>query len=247
MLNFLSSRRFLAIYSGCLTVVFAVTVLAGFSTPSRNASFDQITVHRVNVVEPDGTPRLILSNKASFPGAYIHGKDVPRSDRDSAGMIFINDEGTENGGLIFGGLKDLHNVEHSYGHLSFDRYDQDQVMNIEQNQDGEDRTSGISINDTGDYPITAEMVAEASRFKSMPHGAARAAAFKQLQEKYPPYTNRAYFGRVQDKSIGLTLRDEKGRERLRMIVRPDGMPAIELLDANGKVVNKLMAEPEKVR
>jgi hypothetical protein len=32
-----------------------------------------------------------------------------------------------------------------------------------------------------------------------------------------------------------------------MIVRPDGMPAIELLDANGRVVNKLMAEPEKVR
>jgi hypothetical protein len=243
MVKFLSSRRFLAIYSGCLTIVFAATVLAGFAKPWQSAEFDQITVHRLNVVEPDGTPRLIMSNKASFPGAYLHGKDVPRTDRDSAGMIFINDEGTENGGLIFGGLKDSKNVVHSYGHLSFDRYDQDQVINLEHNQDGDDRSSGISINDTGDYAITPETVAEGSRFKAMPHGAERAEAFRQLQAKYPPYTNRAYLGRVRDKSVGLTLRDEKGRERLRIVVRPDGTPAIEMLDESGRVVNQLAAVP----
>ena len=106
MVRFLSSRRFLAVYSGCMTVVFAVTVLCGFAKPWQSANFDQITVHRIYVVEPDGTMRLFLSDKANFPGAYVHGRDIPRTDRDSAGMIFINDEGTENGGLIFGGLKD---------------------------------------------------------------------------------------------------------------------------------------------
>ncbi len=52
-----SSQRFLAIYSGVLTIVFAVTVLCGFAA-SRSQSFDQLTVHRINFVEPDGTPTL---------------------------------------------------------------------------------------------------------------------------------------------------------------------------------------------
>jgi hypothetical protein len=68
MVDFLSSRRFLAIYSGCLTLVFALTVLAGFARHTQSGSFDQITVHRVNVVEPDGTVRLVISDKAEFPG-----------------------------------------------------------------------------------------------------------------------------------------------------------------------------------
>lgn len=242
MVSFLSSRRFLAAYSGILTLVFAVTMLAGYARPARNAAFDRITVHRIDVVEPDGTPRLIVSNKASFPGAYIHGRDVPRTDRDSAGMIFLDDEGTENGGLIFGGQKDAQGV-HSYGHLSFDRYDQDQTLNLEQNQDADRRNSGLAINDTPDYPITPQYIAEAMRFKSMPDGPERAEALRQLQAKYPPSINRAYFGRDLDKSVGLTLRDGKGRERLRMVVKADGTPEIELLDESGKVANHLAAVP----
>lgn len=234
-------QRFLVVYSGVLTLVFAGTVLMGWKKASANARFDEVTVHRLNVVEPDGTPRLIVSNKANFPGAYLHGKDIPRTDRDSAGMIFINDEGTENGGLIFGGLKDAQG-QHSYGHLSFDRYDQDQVIVMEHNQDGEHKNSGISINDTPGYFITPEVVADTSRFKAMPHGPARAEAYKQLQAKYPPSTNRAYLGREADASVGLTLRDEQGRERLRISVKADGTPAIELLDESGKVVNQLASD-----
>jgi hypothetical protein len=38
----------------------------------------------------------------------------------------MNDEGTEMGGLIFGGQKDSKGEIHHEGHLSFDQYDQDQ-------------------------------------------------------------------------------------------------------------------------
>jgi hypothetical protein len=101
MVSFLSSRRFLAVYSGCLTVLFAVTVFCGFAKPWQSANFDQVTVHRINVVEPDGTVRLILADKAQFPGNYLHGKETRNANRDdSAGLLFVNDEGTEDGGLI---------------------------------------------------------------------------------------------------------------------------------------------------
>ena len=96
------SQRFLAIYSGVLTIVFAITVVCGFAAP-RNATFDQINVHRINFVEPDGTPRLIISDRAEFPGTFMRGKEYPRPDRrDAAGMLFMNDEASEMGGLIWG-------------------------------------------------------------------------------------------------------------------------------------------------
>jgi hypothetical protein len=247
MVRFLSSRRFLAVYSGVLTAVFAVTILVAAKSPAPNATFDQITVHRINILEPDGTPRLVLSNKAEFPGLYLHGKDNPRSDRDSAGMIFLNDEGTENGGLIFGGAKDKQGVAHGYGHLSFDRYDQDQVINIEQNEDGDQRTSGIAINDVGDYAVTPEFMAEAGRIKAMPHGQARADAWSKFKMKYSGDANRAYLGRGTDKSVGLSLKDQQGRERLRLVVKPDGAPLIQFLDATGKVVNEYTATPHAGR
>jgi hypothetical protein len=83
----LSDPRFLVIYSAVVTIAFAVTLLCGFAT-TRNATFDILTVHRIDFVEPDGTPRLIISNRESFPGAYMRKKEHPRPDRrDAAGML----------------------------------------------------------------------------------------------------------------------------------------------------------------
>jgi hypothetical protein len=129
MTKLFSSPRFLAIYSGVLTITFAVVVLAGFAESRQKQTFDEITVHRINVVEPDGTLRMTISNKAVFPGIVIKGKETPHPDRTTAGMLFFNDEGTENGGLIFGGSKDKDGKVTSYGHLSFDQYEQDQISN----------------------------------------------------------------------------------------------------------------------
>lgn len=48
------------------------------------------------MVEPDGTPRMIISDRASFPGMIVQGKEKPYK-RPFAGMLFYNDEGTETG------------------------------------------------------------------------------------------------------------------------------------------------------
>ena len=39
------------------------------------AAFDTITVHRINVVEPDGTLRIVISNHTSPPSAIRHSKE----------------------------------------------------------------------------------------------------------------------------------------------------------------------------
>src|ERR1700748_2738418 len=104
-----SHPRFLVIYSAVLTVIFFVTTILNFGSrwlqpthvsgaeqkDARDVDFDQITVHRINIVEPDGTPRLIISDKAKFPGGFYKGKEFTRKERQAAGMLFNNDEGTE--------------------------------------------------------------------------------------------------------------------------------------------------------
>jgi hypothetical protein len=54
MTKLASRERFLEIYAGVLTAVFAITVFGGFAE-SRKTAFDEIDVDRINIVEPDGT------------------------------------------------------------------------------------------------------------------------------------------------------------------------------------------------
>jgi hypothetical protein len=44
----------------------------------------------------------------------------------------------------------------------------------------------------------------------MPHGEARAAAYAALIKKYPAMQERGFFGRQQDDSVGISLKDQQG-------------------------------------
>jgi hypothetical protein len=140
------SRSVLFAYSVIATIMFAMVVAGRTSTPS-SATFDQITVRRINLVEPDGTPRLVISNHASFPGMIVHGKERPYP-RPFAGMLFYNNEGTETGGLVFGGHKDSSGqVIDSGVSLTFDRYGApQQIVQLAGIDDAQDRFSGLAIN-----------------------------------------------------------------------------------------------------
>ena len=130
MKKLFASQRFPAIYSGVLTLIFATVVLLG-AAETKKSSFDEINVRRINIVEPDGTLRMVISNKADFPGIIIKGKETPHSNRHTGGVLFFNDEGTENGGLTWGGSKGADGTVTSSGHLSFDQYNQDQDLTID--------------------------------------------------------------------------------------------------------------------
>lgn len=95
-------NRALLVYS----VVVSTALLCGAAAFASSDRFKTIDVERINVREPDGTLRMVISNQANFPGTIARGKEMAHEDRsDSAGMLFFNDEATENGGLIFGGKR----------------------------------------------------------------------------------------------------------------------------------------------
>ena len=116
---------------------------------SRNAKFDEITVQRIKVVEPDGTLRMVISNKAKLPGVIVHGKEEHQEDRPYAGMLFYNNEGSENGGLVFGGHKNGQGeVVESGGSLSFDKYDASQIVQLAGVDDKEDKFAGLAVGES---------------------------------------------------------------------------------------------------
>jgi hypothetical protein len=132
----LSSPRFLAIYSGVLTLAFAATVLCGIAM-IRNPHFGVIIARRINIIEPDGTVRLTVSNRADFPGGWIHKQESPRPDRrDAAGMLFMSEEGTEQGGLIWGASQLPDGTIENHGHLSLDQYEENQIFALDAGQEG---------------------------------------------------------------------------------------------------------------
>jgi hypothetical protein len=241
MTKLFSSQRFLVVYSGILTLVFAAAMLTGFAESHQKQKFSEIDVERINIVEPDGTLRMVISNKAEFPGIIIKGKETPHPDRKTAGMLFFNDEGTENGGLIFGGSKDKQGKVSSYGHLSFDQYEQDQVFAIDSEEESGKRTSELRIIDQPDHPITEDLQ-EASRIAKLPKDQQQT-EWNKYRANTPHSEPRIMLGRSDDRSVALRLKDVQGHDRIVIKVQPDGTPSLQFLDEQGKVTSQLPPTP----
>lgn len=73
---------------------------------ARSATYDTLTVQRINVVDPDGKMRLIIANSARMPGAIRQGKTYPRSINNVAGVLFLDVRGEETGGVATARLRD---------------------------------------------------------------------------------------------------------------------------------------------
>jgi hypothetical protein len=239
-LKTLSSPRFLGIYSGVLTLVSAVTILCGFAM-MRNPQFGIVTARRINIVEPDGTVRLTISNRADFPGGWIHKKESPRPDRrEAAGMLFMSEEGTEQGGLIWGASQLPDGTIENHGHLSLDQYEENQVFALDAGQDGKDKFSRITIADQGDYPVEEKRKAE-ERIGKLPADK-QDDAWKDFFATHRHDVKRMVVGRAPDGSVGLSLRDGSGRVRVLLEVQSDGRSVLQFLDDSGKVVSELTGQ-----
>jgi hypothetical protein len=217
--------------SVAMTTALALVLFGDAAGSQGKAVYDEIDVGRINVREPDGSLRLVISNQGRFPGLYFRGKEHRHPNRKTAGMLFLNEEGTENGGLLFGGRKVDGKVT-SGGHLSFDRYEQDQVVQITHDEDGERRWAGLAFHDYADGSMDLDAW---ERAEAMPEGAEKVAELKRLQERYGA-KRRVFLGSQRDRAARLLVNDATGRPRLLLEVAPAGAAEIRFLDAGGKVV-----------
>lgn len=231
----------MAIWMGVLSigVVAALAGRAESGPAPASAHFDVLTVHRLNVVEPNGNPRVIISNRKEFPGLYWGGKEYKHHSRDTGGFLFFNDDGDEVGGMTFSDRrKDGHYAADSG--FTFDQYKQDQVVGLSYNEQDGSRAAGLEVWDRPNHPMDEiiRMSDEAARAKTPAKKAAIEQKMRSTALSWGHYGERFFAGKSNDETL-VKLADARGRTRLLLQVDAKGDPSVEFLDANGKVTKRI--------
>ena len=197
----------------------------------KPSKIKELSIERLNVVEPDGTVRLVLCNTKYSPGHVFDGEYFGAEDGNrSAGLYFFDDEGNECGGLIYGGEQKEDGSVNAGVSLTFDQYRQDQVVALQCFEENKQRTAGLRILDRPDIPLN-EWVKQSEAIHALPDGPEKDLKRKQFEAENLT-SQRAFIGKVKNTSL-LSLNDDQGRTRIRLSVAPEGTAKLEFLNEKG--------------
>jgi hypothetical protein len=228
--------RMLKGYALFITILVALLAVGLY----RRDRFGELTVERLNVVEPDGKFRMVLANRPRSIGPVYKGEPFGYPGGTRPGIIFFNDEGTENGGLTFEGRRNADGTYSASTHMSFDQFDQDQVLNLDYAEENGVRRTGIAIDDRASVNIH-DMVMQRDSIMKIADTAARSRALAQWaapRNGMPLAARRLFVGRNPEKASVVDLYDPQGKPRLRLKVDSVGIASLEFMDETGKVTAK---------
>ena len=217
------------LYATVSTLLLLGLAVAAFGAGRRTAQFDEITVGKINIVDSEGRTRVILA------GGY------PPRREDLAGLIFINQEGVEAGGLVYTGTTDTADGVQAGAILTFDQFDNDQIVALSYDQSGDQKRQGLTIQDRPD--TLSDRVKEAYRAidgASSPEERDSLVSFHLSRIPQQEFVSRRLFvGRSWNRASLVTLSDPNGKPRLRLEVDSLGAASISFLDEEGEVVRTI--------
>ncbi|UPQ78192.1 hypothetical protein M0M57_11215 [Flavobacterium azooxidireducens] len=232
--------RSFATASACIVVFLSFMAF----NQTGNQRFNEIDVERINIIEPDGTVKMIITNVGRFPNGKdtINNRPTNVNRKKRSGMLFFNEDGIECGGFIYDGQKKGNG--HSSGlSLTYDQYDGDQVMQLltQDYTEGEKRrvTSSLVFNDrpakeTQQRNHEISMEIEALRQKNP------AEAQKKLQEYEAQGliggAPRIMLGQSRSQNNGLFLFDDKGMPKAMFYVDKENKAKLDFFDDKGTVI-----------
>ena len=230
--------RVLRVYTACNTAVLAVLATAAFRQAAPQ-KFEHITVQRLDVVDANGTLRMVISNKDRMHPGQMDGRVIDRP-RPVAGMLFFNEEGDEVGGLTFTG-REVNGVRQANAGLMFDQFKQDQTIGFSYSEGGGRRSAGFQVWDRSDTRL-GELIEKLNAANKIEDRAERDKAIAAVRAAAPPGPRRVFVGKNGERAATVSLADANGKPRLTLTVDAAGNPRIEFLDEAGKVVSKLPAD-----
>jgi len=133
-------------------------------------------------------------------------------------MLYFNDEGTENGGS-----------------LTFDQFDQDQVVSL---------SGGLRVWDQPYTPI-AQLLERVQAARAKPEGPERTRAMQEMTawaRAQGIFRQRLRAQTTRDRSAMIELADTLQRPRLRMLVDSAGGARLEFLGDSGQVLRAITGE-----
>lgn len=229
--------RFWQGFSLALTLV--LIAIGGDSLYSILAQSDgkqrvtEIDVERINIVEADGTVKLVIANRERAPDQVREGQSRPRAaDNKSPGITFFDDAGDEAGGLKIRG--DRRAGPSARRHLMFDQHRGDQVLGLISEDSESGRMAGLTVWDRPDMPLQ-EVIDRYEKALAAPPGPERDRLVTDFEACCLGFgQQRLFVGKSRNRDATLGLSDARGRERLRLVVTADGDARIEFLDEVGR-------------
>ena len=227
--------RFLRLYAIVNSIVLVVLATAAFRQ-SGPQKFDQITAQRIDIVDANGTLRMVISNKDRMHPGVMDGKTIDRP-RPVAGMLFFNDEGDEVGGLTYTG-READGTRRADAGLMFDQLKQDQTIGFSYTESNGRRTAGFQVWDRADSHLSV-LIEQLNAANKIQDRTEREAAIAKIRATAPPGPRRLFIGKNGDRAATVSLADANGKPRLTLTVDAAGNPRIEFLDEQGKVIDRL--------
>jgi len=226
--------RILKIYAAVLTILCLMFFFLAFKNQASSERFKEIDVERINIIEKDGTLKMVISNKERQHPGLVNHKEMKARERE-AGLIFFNSMGDECGGLVYDG--DNKEAGMTY---SVDQFRNDQIMQLdydEQQKDGKRRSAyGLKL---WERPYSLPLVKKMQIFDSLEalhNDALLEKAVQQMRERGELGTERFFAGKTFTGEVGLFIKDTKGKPRIKLYIDQNNNPRIEFLDANGKSI-----------
>lgn len=218
------------------SLVLVILSTAAFRQSSKPQNLGEITVERINVVDANGTLRMVISNKDRQHPGVLDGVTIDRP-RPVAGMLFFNDEGDEVGGLTYTGqVKD--GVRRANSGLNLDQLKQDQTIGIGYDESNGAPTAALRVWDRSDQPLS-DLIKRLNAARLIEDPAQRETAIAAARASQSPGRERVFVGKKGDRSATVALSDRDGKPRLRLTVDATGDARIEFLDAKGQVTQRL--------
>ncbi|MBC9798066.1 hypothetical protein [Sinomicrobium weinanense] len=227
-----NKNAFLKFYAVTLTAFLLYIGITGFRPDSSPKKFEEITVERINVVEPDGKLKMVISNSDRQHPGMLDGKMIGDRKRPP-GIIFFNEEQDEVGGLGYGGNK----KEGASMVFSVDQYKNDQIMQMQysRNKDGKQRY-GLKLWDRSEKVTLSELIHVWDSLKAKGFSDDKVMKVLEAQNDGKPVrATRMFTGKNFDDQVGMFLKDEFGNDRIKIYVDENNEPKIEILNSEGKV------------
>lgn len=226
------------------TVIAMLIIVSTAFTKSNNRRFSEIDVERINIIEKDGTVKMVITNVDRFPNGneIINKRPVNENRKKRSGMLFFNEDGIECGGFIYDGKK-IDNTHSSGLSLTFDQYDGDQVMQLLTQDAGKGDKRSVNTTLTfNDRPQKETQMKTMEIMKELEE--LRTKDPKAMSEKYKYYENqgllggvpRIMLGKSRNQNNGLFLFDDTGTPRAMFYVDKNNNAKLDFYDEKGNTI-----------
>jgi hypothetical protein len=235
--------RQLRVLEGLVIVLLVVTaaLVVNLWFPFIPQRVKVLDAQQINIREKDGTLKAVLSNSEGFSKiGESRRQGVPFS-----GLMFYNQEGDEEGGLVYSG-KAIPGGQDADVTLTFDQYRQDQniYLHHEEHKDARMRSidDGLTIISRPDWSQVKEEYTLYAAMDKLSGEERDALRLKSLQEG--KISNRRLFvgdrRGVKDNTpyddAGIFIKNRWGRDSIKLYVDYDNKPHLEVYDQLGKSV-----------